>query len=63
MTGSHSLMIDISNNVFFTYQKYQRLKPPSSDQNSGAGAHQKRMKTNNFFSTNCLVNQFDTSKS
>ena len=46
-TGSHSLIIDLSNDVFFHVfiiflQKFRRLKWPSSDQNTGAGARQNR---------------------
>ena len=48
-TGSHSLIIDLSNDVFFRIFYRQltnilEIKRPSSDQNTGAGTRQKTNK-------------------
>ena len=54
MTGSHCLISDLSNDVFFHIfychlSKISEIEMLTSDQNTGAGACQKQIKTNNFF--------------
>ena len=64
MTGSQSLIIYLSNDVFFTYfiviqQKYLRLKRSTSDQTTGAGARQKQIKSILFFTKNYYKSMSD----